>query len=206
MAESEDSKGRRGIEAHGSLEPICLHFSQIKRKCFCIFPRCLSVMLYVFSFLFFFFKFVCRRRISEGSEVTQQSVIWRDVFTTKLVRLIQIFTTRIFHECFSDFDYMKPTPSILRRPRFVHPHLGLGGDRYYANKLSCQGSNPAPLPEFRVVTIAQPRIPDRSSDYWPTTLLPCSEFPPNQISCHRHWEHDWSLRLGSKTISQVYGL
>lgn len=53
MAESEDSKGRRGIEAHGSLEPICLHFSQIKRKCFCIFPRCLSVMLYVFSFLFF---------------------------------------------------------------------------------------------------------------------------------------------------------
>lgn len=161
-------------------------------------------MLYVVSFLFFFL-FVCRRRISEGSEVTQQSVIWRDVFTTKLVRLIQIFTTRIFHECFSDFDYMKPTPSILRRPRFVHPHLGLGGDRYYANKLSCQGSNPAPLPEFRVVTIAQPRIPDRSSDYWPTTLLPCSEFPPNQISCHRHWEHDWSLRLGSKTISQVYG-
>ena len=54
MAESEDSKGRRGIEAHGSLEPICLHFLQIKRKCFCIFPRCLSVMLYVFSFLFFF--------------------------------------------------------------------------------------------------------------------------------------------------------
>ena len=97
-----------------------LYFSQVS--------VCNAVCVF---FSVFFFKFVCRRRISEGSEVTQQLVIWRDVFTTKLVRLIQIFTARIFHECFSDFDYMKPTPSILRRPRFVHPHLALGGDRYY---------------------------------------------------------------------------
>lgn len=93
-----------------------LYFSQVS--------VCNAVCVF-FSVFVFFFKFVCRRRISEGSEVTQQSVIWRDVFTTKLVRLIQIFTTRIFHECFSDFDYMKPTPldtsSSAFRPSTFRP-------------------------------------------------------------------------------------
>ena len=39
MAESEDSKGRRGIEAHGSLEPIGLHFFADKTKMFLYFSQ-----------------------------------------------------------------------------------------------------------------------------------------------------------------------
>ena len=58
MAESEDSKGRRGIEAHGSLEPICLHFFADKTKMFLYFSQ-VSVCNAVCVFFSVFFFLIC---------------------------------------------------------------------------------------------------------------------------------------------------